>query len=117
MELHANYTIDYLTDFIGDAAQRRESAVIFLRSSGWNNSTNVDAINASMNRYKSALSLDVWTALHQSEFSFIICDNVREAMEWCESVFPDSLQQCAIPEDYIFYAVYGPNGQILASNE
>lgn len=117
MELHANYEIDYLTDFIGDAAQRRESAVIFLRSTGWNRSTDVDAINASMEFYKTILPLDIWTALHQSEFSFIVCDDIEEAMEFCEDAFPSSQTSVTTPENYIFYAVYSPNGQILVSNE
>ena len=117
MELHANYTIDYLQDFIGESAQRQEKTIIFLRSTGWNNSTDVDAINASRELYKTRVTLDIWTALDRSEYTFILCDDVEEAIEYCEDAFPESQASCTRPEDYIFYAVYGPNGQLLADNE
>ncbi len=90
MELHANYTIDYLQDFIEESAKRQEKTVIFLRSTGWNSSSDVDAINASYDLYRSRLPVDIFGALHESEYSFIICDNVDEAMEWCEDLFPVS---------------------------
>lgn len=117
MELHANYTIDYLQDFIGESAKSQGKTIIFLRSTGWNNSSNVESINASMDLYRSRLSLDIFTALQQSEFSFIICDNVEEALEWCDDMFPENQASCTRPEDYIFYGVYSPLGQLLADNE
>ena len=117
MELHANYTIDYLQDFIEESAKRQEKTIIFLRSTGWNSSTDVDAINASYDLYRSRLPLDIFTALQQSEYAFIICDNVTEAMEWCEDLFPINQASCTRPEDYIFYGVYSPQGQLLADNE
>ena len=117
MELNANYDIDYLADFIGQSALTQEKSVIFLRSTGWNSSSNVDAINASVAKYRLVLPLDILTALQQSEFTFIMNDNVEEALEFCEDAFPSSQSIVTTPEDYIFYAVYGPNGQILADNE
>ena len=117
MELHANYTINYLQDFIGESAKRQEKTIIFLRSTGWNNSTDVDAINASRELYKTRISLDIWTDLTQSEYVFIACDNTEEAFDFCEDVFPASQAACTRPEDYIFYAIYGPNGQLLSDNE
>ena len=117
MELHANYTIDYLQDFIGASAKMQEKTIIFLRSTGWNSSSDVDAINASRNLYKTRMELDVWTGLDQSEYVFIVCDNTEEALEYCEDLFPSSKEACSRPEDYIFYAVYNPQGQLLADNE
>jgi len=117
MELHANYTIDYLQDFIGASAKMQEKSIIFLRSTGWNSSSDVAAVQTSMDLYKTRMELDVWTALSESEYVFIICDDVNEALEYCEDIFPESQAACTKPENYIFYAVYGSNGQLLADNE
>lgn len=117
MELNANYDIDYLADFIGQSALAQEKSVIFLRSTGWNSSSNVDAINASVEKYRLVLPVDILTSLQESEFAFIANDNVEEALEFCDDAFPASQSEVTTPEDYIFYAVYGPNGQILADNE
>jgi len=117
MELNTNYVAKYFEDFIGESAKAKNRGVIFLRSWGWNNTKDIEQINASMELYKMRLPLDIYTALHQSEFVFVEIDNVVEAMEFCEDMFPQSQASTAEQAFYIFYAIYNDQGQIIASNE
>ncbi|CAF34294.1 hypothetical protein S-PM2d229 [Synechococcus phage S-PM2] len=117
MELNTNYTSTYFEDFIGSAAVAKQKCIIFLRSWGWNNTKDIDAINASMDVYKSLIPLDIFTALHQSEFVFIEADSVEEAMIFCEDAFPESQSSVSNQANYIFYAVYNKQGQLITSNE
>ena len=112
-----NYDVFYFDNFIERYVASNNKSLIYLRSTGWNNSSDVDAINASRDLYKVRLSLDIWTDLTQSEHVFILCDNTEEAFDFCEDAFPESQAACTRPEDYIFYAIYGPNGQLLSDNE
>lgn len=117
MELNTNYTANYFEDFIGAAAVSKGKPIIFLRSWGWNNTSDIDAINTSMDLYKSIIPLDIFTALHQSEFVFVEVDSLEEAMIFCEDAFPESQASVTNPANYIFYAVYNSQGQQIASNE
>ena len=117
MELNTNYEAYYFEDLIGKYAISKQKGIVYLRSWGWNNTSDVDAINASMSLYRSRLPLDIYTALTQSEFVFLEVDNVAETMEFCEDMFPASQASTAEKAHYIFYAVYNAQGQKLADNE
>jgi hypothetical protein len=88
---------------------------IYIRTYGWNNSTNVDKINESKEVYKNILPKDMFITLDQCEFSMIEVNDVKEAMEFCEDNFPDSSTECE-PEFYIHYTIFNAEGQILESN-
>lgn len=117
MELNTNYTTAYMHDFIGSVAATKQKPVIFIRSWGWNNTTDVAAINASYDLYKTLLPLDIWTSMKESEFTFIEAENLVEALDWTEDVFPESQASTTNQANYIFYAVYNTVGQLIASNE
>jgi hypothetical protein len=117
MELNSEYRATYFDDFIGEAAVSKGKATLFIRSWGWNNTTDVAAINASREFYKPLIPLDIWTAMDQSEFSFVECDNIEEISEWCEDTFPESQAGTTDQSKYIFYALYNALGQIIDSNE
>ena len=57
MELNSEYHATYLDDFIGAAAAAKGKAVVMIRSWGWNNTSDVAAINASREFYKPLIPL------------------------------------------------------------
>lgn len=117
MELNSEYRATYFDDFIGEAAVAKGKAILFIRSWGWNNTTDVAAINASMDFYKPLIPLDIWTAMTQGEFTFVECDDIAETLEWCEDTFPETQAGTTDQAKYIFYALYNDIGQIIDSNE
>ena len=117
MELNTNYNTAYMHDFICSDAATKEKPIIFIRSWGWNNTTDVSAINASMDLYKSILPLDIWTSMHVSEFTFIEAEDLTLAVDWCDDVFPKSQESTTNQANYVFYAVYNTVGQLVSSNE
>ena len=117
MELNSEYRATYFDDFIGEAAVAKGKAILFIRSWGWNNTTDVDAINASMAFYKPLIPLDIWTAMSVGEFTFVEVDDIAETLEWCEDTFPETQASTTDQAKYIFYALYNDIGQIIDSNE
>ncbi len=115
--MNTNYNVHYFEHFIGNYAALIKKPVVYFRSVGWNNSSNVDAINASWAVYEDILPGDLWTALKTSEQVFIECDDVGVMMNWLGDNFPQSQASCTIPENYIFYALYNAEGQQIATNE
>jgi len=114
--LHTTYDIFFLDNFIERYAKAIGKSVIYLRSYGWNNSSNVDLINQSMEFYTAILPLDIFTSLHGSEFSFVEVDDVNEAAEFLETNFPKSQEACSVVEYYIHYSLYNDQGQLVLSN-
>jgi len=113
-----NYNTFYLDNFIEKYAAQLGKPVLYLRSTGWNSSSDVDAINASYEVYKDILPNDLWTALKNSEHVFCeVDDDVADTMEWLGDNLPSSQASTAIPEDYIFYSLVNAEGQQVASNE
>tara|TARA_B100000035_G_scaffold234050_1_gene202321 strand:- start:997 stop:1344 length:348 start_codon:yes stop_codon:yes gene_type:complete len=113
-----NYNTFYFDNFIERYAAQIGKPVLYLRSTGWNTSSNVDAINASYALYKDILPGDLWTALKNSEHVFCeIDDDVADTMEWCGDNLPASQASTTTPENYIFYSLVNAEGQQLASNE
>lgn len=110
------YSIYELQTFIEKYAQAVNKPLIFFRSYGWNNSTDVDAINESMDIYRQLLPLDLFTSLHQSEFCIMEMDTIIEAEEFLLDKFPESQAQVK-KEMYIHYSLYNDQGQVILSNE
>jgi hypothetical protein len=113
--INTDYQAKYFEEFIGDYAKIKQKAVVYLRSYGWNNSTDIDKINQSMEIYKSILPLDLFTALHQSEMIFVEIDDIKEAMNFFDDVLPEDQASCEL-EQYIHYSIYNSQGQIIANN-
>lgn len=114
--LNTNYSIFDLQTFVGKYAQSVGKPVIFFRVYGWNNSTDIDAINESMDIYKQLLPLDLYTMFTQSEFNFLEMDTIVEAEQFLTDNFPES-QSSVAKEKYIFYALYNDQGQVILDNE
>ena len=115
--MNSHYDIFYLEDFIGKYAAEVEKPLVYFRATGWNNSTDVDAINASYDVYRDFLPLDMFTVLSNSEFAFMEIEDIEDTLEFLGANFPESQATCAVPENYIFYAVYNAQGQLIANNE
>lgn len=114
--MNKDYQIFPLENFIEQASKAFGKPVVFLRSYGWNHSTNIDKINESMDVYKELLPLDMFLALKQSEFVFLVIEDISDAMEFFDDTFPKSQAECE-PEFYIFYSVVNELGQTVLSNE
>ena len=115
--MNTSYDAFYLDNFIERYATLKGKAVLYLRSTGWNNSSDVDAINASYETYKSILPLDMWTALKQSEYVFMEVDDMQMTIEFLEASFPASQAETTTPENYIFYSLCNVEGQTILTNE
>lgn len=114
--MNTNYEGFYFDNFIERYAVAKGKAVIYLRSWGWNNSSNVDAINASMDVYREILPIDLFTLLSNSEFVFVEVDDIDEAYDFVSDNFPVSQESCTTPENYIHFTLYNELGQTIASN-
>lgn len=114
--MNTDYEVFYFDNFIERYAAEKNKAVIYFRAYGWNNSSNIDAINESMDLYRNILPLDLFTALHNSEYVFVEVDDINEAMEFLETNFPVSQETTATPEKYIHFTLYNSQGQSILSN-
>lgn len=113
--INAEYECTYFQDMIEEYAKSQQKCVVYLRSYGWNNSTDVDKINESMEVYKQILPLDIFTALTQSEFVFVTLDDIQQAMDFFDDVLPEDQASCE-KEFYIHFSIYNTLGQVVASN-
>jgi len=110
-----DYETLYLANFIEKSVELIGKPVIYLRSYGWNNSTDVEKINQSMDVYKSMLPVDMFDALHQSEFVFLVLEDIEEAIQFCEDTFPKDQASCE-KEFYIHFSIMNELGQTVYSN-
>ena len=115
--MNTSYDVYYFDNFIENYARMKGKPVVMLRSYGWNNSNDVDAINASYAVYESILPADMWAALKQSEYVFMEVDDMQMTIEFLEANLPSSQADTKTPENYIFYSVCNAEGQIIATNE
>jgi len=90
--------------------------VIYIRTYGWNNSSNVDKINESMEIYKNILPVDIFNTMKNTEFLFIEVDNIVEAEEFLSHNFPESQSNVGFPELYVHFSLCNELGQIILSN-
>ena len=115
--MNSSYDAFYLDNFIENYAVLKGKAVVYLRSTGWNASSDVDAINASQELYKDILPPDLWTLLKNSEHVFAEVDDFDDMLNFLESNLPSSQASTTTPENYIFYSIANSDGQIVATNE
>lgn len=115
--MNTNYDVFYFENFIGRYATSVGKPVVYFRAYGWNNSSNVEAINASMELYKEILPLDLWTLLSQSEFVFMEVEDIEDTINFLDNNFPESQALTSTPENYIHYSLYNDLGQLIHSNE
>lgn len=112
------YDTFYFDNFIERYADERGKTILYLRSTGWNASSDVDAINASYAVYENILPNDIWTALKNSEHVFCeVDDDIADVQTWLGDNLPVSQASCTTPENYIFYSLVNAQGQQIASNE
>ena len=111
-----NYDVFYLENFIERYVASNNKSLIYMRSTGWNKCSDVDAINASYELYKDLLPTDLWTALKNSEFVFIEVHDLVEAEEFLTSNFPEDQASCTRPEDYIHFTLFNAAGQTILAN-
>lgn len=114
--MNSDYEVFYFDTFIERYAIAKGKCVIYLRSHGWNNSSDVDAINTSYQLYKDILPADMFTSLQNSEFVFVEVDDIEDTIEFLETSFPGSQESCVIPENYIHFTLYNELGQTILSN-
>jgi hypothetical protein len=114
--LYSNYELFFFDNFIERYAKLKGKPIIYLRSYGWNNSSNVDAINESMEFYKEILPDDMFYSLKNSEFVFVEVDDIYQAEEFLDDCLPKSQSDVASPEFYIHFSLYNELGQIILSN-
>lgn len=68
-----------------------------------------------MQAYKNILPSDMYDALHESEFVFLVLENILEAIDFCEDIFPESQASCE-KEFYIHFSIINELGQNIFSN-
>ena len=116
--INQNYQIFNLQEILGRYALAAGKPLAFIRVTGWNNSTDVDAINTSIARYTSMLESDLIADMKESEYVIVELERLDQGvMEYFEDNFPENQASVANPELYIFYALYNEDGQLIASNE
>ena len=108
----SNYNCVYFEDMVAKYVTMLGKPVIYIRSYGWNNTTDVEKIQTSMEIYKNLLPLDLYVTISQCEFSFVEIENIEEAIEFCEPLDPEKCE----PESYIQYTVFNVQGQVVANN-
>lgn len=113
-----NYQIFNLNEIFGKYALATGKPLAYIRSYGWNNSSNVEAINTSIATYEQLLETDIVADMKDSEHIIIELERLDSiVMEYFEDNFPESQSKTAVAEQYIFYALFNEQGQLIASNE
>ena len=116
--INQNYQIFNLQEILGRYAMTAGVPLAFIRVTGWNNSTNVDAINTSIARYSKMLESDLIADMKDSEYVVVELEKLDQGvLDYFDDNFPDSQASVANPEMYVFYALYNDLGQLIASNE
>ena len=111
-----NYEVFYFDNFLERYAATKNKAIVYFRAYGWNNSSNIEEINNSMEFYKEILPTDLFIALKNSEFVFMEIENIEETVDFLETNFPESQETTITPEKYIHYTLYNSLGQTILSN-
>ncbi len=118
MTISTNYQVYDLETAVGNYAAKIQKPVLFLRTTGWSNSNDVDKINASKAIYADTIPTDMYTQLVNGEWHVTVLDELSDIQQFVTDTFPESQAQVASnPEMYIFYALYNDQGQVIDSNE
>ena len=118
MTISTNYQVYDLETAIGKYAAKIQQPVLFLRTTGWNNSSDVDKINASKAIYADTVPTDMYNQLVNGEWHVTVLDELSDVEQFLDDTFPTSQAQVASnPEMYIYYALFNDHGQVIDSNE
>ena len=113
---NVEYQLYDLQTFIGRYAALAGKPLVFFRVYGWNNSTDVDAINASIALYDGMLPVDYMILFKDSEYVVLELEEMGDIMNFLQDNFPPQ-QEGTPTEQYIFYALYNAEGQVILDNE
>ena len=118
MTISTNYQVYDLETAIGRYAASIKQPVLFLRTTGWSNSNDVDKINASRAIYINTVPTDMYNQLITGEWHVTVLDELSDIQQFLTDTFPESQAQVADdPEMYIYYALFNDQGQVIDSNE
>ena len=118
MTISTDYQVYDIETIVGKYAAKIQQPILFLRTTGWNESSDVDKINASKEIYADALPTDMYNQLVNGEWHVVVLDELSDTMQFVSDAFPESQAQVAsTPEMYIYYAVFNDEGQVIDSNE
>ena len=118
MTISTDYQVYDLETAIGKYAAKIQQPVLFLRTTGWNNSSDVDKINASKAIYANTIPTDMYNQLVNGEWHVTVLDEMSDVQQFLIDTFPASQAQVADdPEMYIYYALFNDQGQVIDSNE
>ena len=118
MTISTNYQVYDLETAVGKYAAKIQQPVLFLRTTGWNNSSDVDKINASKAIYADTIPTDMYNQLINGEWHVTVLDEMSDVQQFLIDTFPTSQAQVADdPEMYIYYALFNDQGQVIDSNE
>jgi hypothetical protein len=113
---NVEYQLYDLQTFIGRYAALAKKPLVYFRVYGWNNSTDVDAINSSIAIYNEMLPVDYMILFKDSEHVVLELEEMGDVMNFLQDSFP-AQQEGTPTEQYIFYALYNDEGQVILDNE
>ena len=118
MTISTDYQVYDIETIVGKYAAKIQQPVLFLRTTGWNKSSDLDKINASKAIYANTIPADMYNQLVNGEWHVVVLDELSDTMQFVADAFPESEAQVADdPEMYIYYAVFNDEGQVIDSNE
>lgn len=104
------------SEFIESYISIKKKPLVYIRACGPHSTNDADLANQVFNLYKQILDTEMYTLMFNSEFIFVHFDTVEQAIEYCEDHFPKSQKTCP-KEQFVYYAVYNSQGEILESND
>lgn len=113
--MNTEYQVYFFENFIEKYAQATGKCVAYIRTYGWNNTSDIDKINESISLYEDLLPTDFITVMKNSEFIFVEIEDISEAIDFFESYFPENQENCE-PANYVHFSLYNHLGQIVLSN-
>jgi hypothetical protein len=111
-----NYDAMEFSEFIESYISLAKTPLVFIRVTGPQSLNDADKANEVFNLYKQILDLEMYNLIFNNEFIFVKFETVEEAIQYCEDHFPESQSTCP-PEQFIYYAVYNSEGQVIVSND
>ena len=118
MTISTDYQVYDLETIVGKYAAKIQQPVLFIQTTGWNNSSDVDKINASKAIYADTVPTDMYNQVVNGEWHVTVLDELSDVEQFLDDTFPTSQAQVASnPEMYIYYALFNDQGQVIDSNE
>jgi len=111
-----NYDAMDFSEFIQSYISFSKKPFVFIRAVGPHSTNDVDVANQVFNLYKEILDNEMYTMIFNNEFVFVNFDSVEEALNYCEDRFPETQKTCP-KEQFVYYAVYNSEGQVIDSND